>query len=825
MFDFSSLGKATKANVPASLLDLFGQLDRKATHTSLRAVQVSALKALDEQIDNKDVVIKLSTGSGKTVVGLVYAEMMRRRYKGEPSIYLCPTTQLVEQVVQTGIAIGVQVSTFPEKGYPYEAFSGEALLACTYDRLFNSRSVFKNKSIQPSCIVLDDVHAGVERVRGCYTANLPGAVFGQIRALLHPLCEGTAPGIWHGILTDQSDARYEVPYWTWSSVRKQVFEILEQYKEQEDLLYRWDNLNRYPELVRLCISGVSAELSLPIAAVEENSQYSGAKHRLYMSASIKDGSFLISDLGCDPGALERLIEPPEDEGAGERMILPTSLISHQASKKEVALACAVLAKQLNVVVLTSSTTQAEVWVQAGAELSQNKDVDTALARLRTSVGNYMVFAQRFDGVDLPDDACRILVIDGVPIGDRLCDKVDAARQKDSPGYEVRTVNRFEQALGRAVRSSADYAAVILFGTDIASFIGKKSVRDLLEGRTQVQVELGKELAKMGPGQSLATVIHGMVVGLMNRDAGWKDAHRLRVKDAPKTTRQSDGLTVHERVAVAAREAWKLSKSRNFQAAVPVLRAAANDPQLHPIQRAEVLYRAASYLHQFDAGAAAGLYQSVFELNAGFPRPQQAVDKKFARATAQAVAVGQHFGRFVSANAAIAHLDEIKSKLNFANPWELVEQGLVELGAALGASASRPERETNRGPDDLWLFDDIGYCIEAKNEKTKPIWKSDASQLMLSHKWCADHVEMELDRIHPVFVTDVSSAERAEDVSFGPRMMDQKMLFDLVERLRSLVVGLSFEGPLFGDHVLIGKKLGEQGLSGRQILERLPVLKA
>ena len=79
MINFKSLSSAPKSDAPGTFGELFGQLDRKATHTSLRAVQASALAALDKQIDERDVVIKLSTGSGKTVVGLVYAEMMRRR--------------------------------------------------------------------------------------------------------------------------------------------------------------------------------------------------------------------------------------------------------------------------------------------------------------------------------------------------------------------------------------------------------------------------------------------------------------------------------------------------------------------------------------------------------------------------------------------------------------------------------------------------------------------------------------------------------------------------------------------------------------------------
>jgi hypothetical protein len=237
-----------------------------------------------------------------------------------------------------------------------------------------------------------------------------------------------------------------------------------------------------------------------------------------------------------------------------------------------------------------------------------------------------------------------------------------------------------------------------------------------------------------------------------------------------------------------------------------------------------LYRAASYLHQFDAAAASGLYRTVFELNSDFPRPEQTVDKRFARATAQAVAVCQYFGQFVSANAAIAALDEIKAKLSYANPAALVEQGLCELGEPLGASASRPEKETKRGPDVLWLFDEVGFCIEAKNEKMSPISKSDAAQLVLSHQWCADHTDLDTNKVHATFATGVLAADRKEDVSFGPRVLDGGAAVNLIERLRGMIVGLSFEGPLFSDHALVSKKLSEAGLTAKQVLDRLPVFK-
>lgn len=199
MFDFGSLAKNSSAEVPATLSELFKQLDRKTTHTSLRPAQLAALAALDDQLTQRDVIMKLSTGSGKTVLGLVYAEMMRRKYKGDPVVYLCPTTQLVEQVVASGQAIGVSVATFPRSGLPFGALSGDAVLACTYDKLFTANSVFESRSIRPSTIIMDDVHAGADRVRKYFTVPVQGKVFDAVRKLLQPLCEQTDAATWAGI--------------------------------------------------------------------------------------------------------------------------------------------------------------------------------------------------------------------------------------------------------------------------------------------------------------------------------------------------------------------------------------------------------------------------------------------------------------------------------------------------------------------------------------------------------------------------------------------------------------------------------------------------
>ncbi len=70
--------------------------------------------------DMADVALQLPTGSGKTLVGLLIAEWRRRKYK-ERVVFLCPTRQLVHQVVnQAEEKYGLSVATFVGKQRDYQ---------------------------------------------------------------------------------------------------------------------------------------------------------------------------------------------------------------------------------------------------------------------------------------------------------------------------------------------------------------------------------------------------------------------------------------------------------------------------------------------------------------------------------------------------------------------------------------------------------------------------------------------------------------------------------------------------------------------------------
>jgi replicative superfamily II helicase len=86
-------------SVPESPDQLFLDLPRRK-YTGLIDHQGQILRTYATSgINSPDVALQLPTGSGKTLVGLLIAEWRRRKFK-EKTVYLCPTKQLVNQVVE-----------------------------------------------------------------------------------------------------------------------------------------------------------------------------------------------------------------------------------------------------------------------------------------------------------------------------------------------------------------------------------------------------------------------------------------------------------------------------------------------------------------------------------------------------------------------------------------------------------------------------------------------------------------------------------------------------------------------------------------------------
>jgi len=822
MVDFSKLNNSAAQAKAASLQETFLRLDRKVSHVELRPSQVALFAKIDEVVERRDLVVKLNTGGGKTTTGLIYLKHLMDRYK-EVGVFLVPTTQLAEQVIDEGVKIGLKVVSWNAKeSHPPEAATRcEAVMVCTYDKFFNGKSTFARYDVRliPCALVLDDVHAGIESIKKCFSAELSEEARLELLGLLGSALSEAEPGNWARVESGDPAGIVEVPHWILADNIAPIRTVLGRHSGEAPLLFSWPYLSRDLELARLVIGGRGAAIALDPPLVAHVEHYERAKHRLFMSASIHDGAPLIRELGCDPVAAENPIEIPGEAAVGERMVLVPSLIDSEFSRQQVCAVVRQFVPSSNVVVLVPSEAAARFWIDNGASIAVGDDFSGSVAKLKsTTSGNFVVFVNRYDGIDLPDAACRVLVIDGLPSGEGIIDRLDNENAGGVVGMRGKLANRVEQGLGRAVRSSSDYCAVILAGQDIANFVSRKVVLESFSPNAVRQIEMGREVSKAISSESDRVVgAANALRQLLSRDQNWREYYTSQMRVSSELSLQvPHEAELRRKVAAAERRAASAAQARDYSASSRELRAAANLLEKDRYIRGVIKQSGAKVMYLHDKVGAMDLQGSAFSDNYNLSRPPVLPSAAQRRVSGQAEAMAEWLHEFADKNGALVEIDALLAKLNYSSGASTVEAAMLELGRFLGATSSRPEKECGRGPDNLWIFGDRAFCIEMKSDKYSKLWKSDAGQISVSERWVRDN-NPGLAEIYSFIGSDVVDADHAPDFPVGVRVMTSGVVGDIVMRLRGMLVGFANHGPLFAeDAANIQKQLGLHGLLPQQL---------
>mgnify|MGYP000145297905 FL=1 len=103
-----------------------------------RDVQSEVWKQWYEQRNSKDCIIKMNTGSGKTVVALLILQSCLNEGKG-PAVYVVPDPFLVKQVIEQAKQLGIAVASGASD---MEFIRGKAILVINIYELVNGKSKF-----------------------------------------------------------------------------------------------------------------------------------------------------------------------------------------------------------------------------------------------------------------------------------------------------------------------------------------------------------------------------------------------------------------------------------------------------------------------------------------------------------------------------------------------------------------------------------------------------------------------------------------------------------------------------------------------------------
>lgn len=824
MIDFGSLVGSKQEEVTYDLEKFYGALDVKGTHTEPRPAQREAMRALTERRNEKDLVLKVSTGAGKTTVGLLYLYGFMRMSR-EPVVFLCPTVQLIEQVLEEAQRLGIAARAYlaGETYPPQECVRGDAILVCTYEKMFNAKGTFARSDVNliPHAIALDDAHAGVENIRKQFTLTVDGDAYKQLLAVLSSACKNYHRTKWMDIECGDPTALLEVPHWIWTDAHREIQTLLHGFAGTLDFMFVWPYLRDILPLCRCVLSGTHAEISPEVLPTEQIRAFAQPAHRLFMSATLADDSLLTRELGVAPSATAHPIMPPSDRGLGERMILAPSLIDPELDRAYVMDLCVDLAKNYNVVVLTSSGPLAADWVAKGATYYADDNFAEGVRKLKNphSGLRFAVFAQRFDGVDLPDDACRVLVIDGTPYGSGLIDKVDSGMTVTPGGARNRTIFRIEQGMGRPVRSHADFAVVLLVGQDLTTYVGRKDVLHAMTHDSRNQLNLCIALAEMVRKAGNAkpdAAIRQVINQCLQRDAGWKNYYNHKIREVAKKNPSIDVSKIM--LAEQERYAHTMAYHNNLIDAKVGFNKAIHEAKVDGEELGIYLQRLSRIAYLSDPAEAMKLQQSARERNLTLAIPP-ALPCKPATPGGKMVAekMCAWFGKFSNANAAVIEAKRIADALDLTQPPKKVEAALHKLGEAIGAYSSRPDEVYKEGPDNLWFWGNHAFVLEAKSGNEKSLHKKDSGQLHDSLQWARNSYPQFADRLQPIIVAKVTKVDSDSNFPANTKVLTQAGCVAMGQALHQLTQKLAQLGPIFATQNVVLAEIQNFGLHPDQFL--------
>lgn len=738
--DFGKLLQGPDADAPTEPRELYEALPEKAEgYGYLRDVQGQVLSAWHERRDERDLVVKVNTGGGKTIDGLVILQSLLNEGFG-PALYVAPGKQLVKQVIAEAGRLGIRTVDDPETS---EYLAGDAIAVVNSTKLVNGQSIFSAKRpsrppVPIGSVIIDDAHAALATVRENLSIKLKSShnAYQSLLALFRGDLRQSAPTALLDIDEQSYGALAPVPFWAWQNKAEQVRVELHKCRESSEIKWVWPAISDVLPLCRAVFTGTELAITPPCPPIRHVTEFADAKRRIYLTATLADDSILVETFGANPVTIRRPIAPQTAGDIGERMILAPQGINPNIIVDDARAAIAELAKHYNVVVLVPSNKAAGDWRPHGAKVVSegSEQVEALVNDLRTAHVGLVVLANRYDGIDLPGTACRVLVLDGLPEAKSPDERHEAMLLRHA-GTDDRQVQRVEQGMGRGVRSNEDHCVVFLLGTRLSQLVVDPRSLARFSPATRAQLKLSKTVADAIPGKQLEDVMKAANQAL-NRDQSWiliAKRGLAAVKPEPGTVSS---------VSIARRAAFEAAVNGSYKVAADITETVEADIE-DARTRGWLREQRAAYEHHVNPEEAQRLLVSAKHLNDQVLRPLSGIEFRKLEAQSDQARRATDFlsSAYVRPEQLRLAFQAIVDDLIFDPDQAIVEaheEALYQLGPHLGYPSQRPEKMLGEGPDVLWALSATHYWVIESKSGVKPdaqiIYRRDANQLAGSMNW-------------------------------------------------------------------------------------------
>lgn len=735
------LSSSEDMQLPIHPIDVFQSLLRKDGYSYLRGIQEEVLNSWHEIRDQRDVLCKMNTGSGKTLVSLLMLHSKMNEGVGS-SLYLCPDNQLLEQAKLQAELYGIPVCEIGDgNSFPSDFHNNKSILLCTFQKLFNSKSIFKRDNISIGAVVIDDAHSCLDIAREATTLRLPRnhSACERIIKLFEPDLKDQAKGTYSRLIDgDPYASILKVPYWAWMDKIDEITILLNEFSNDDELKFKWGLISDDLLAYDCFLSPKGIEIA-PIHVPYQNvTSFFEAKHRYILSATFEDQIDLIKDFGIDKNSIINALIPKDRKDLGQRLIIAPKRFDPALFETDIYnLANTYASKDTNVVVLVPSYVKAQPWANVGGIILNNGDINENINCLKTNKGGLYILINRYDGVDLSGDMCRVLILDGYPAftsSKELYTEMRLESVKASLKAQI-----IEQGLGRGVRSGSDYCAVLLMGNDLLQFLGNKFNLKYFTSVTRKQLEVGLTLLDGENNDNSLKTISETIDLCLTQNSDWRTYHSQSISKVEIDVLNDEKIK-NINIAQFEKIAIDLFRSRNYTGAKDVILN-------NIIDKVSLTDKQKGWYFQF---AAQLLYldnkvlSNDLQLKASSIAPHMLKTKlgsnytKISINEEQSSNVKKFLSQFEKSQDFKIYLEELL--LNFRYTPDInstkFENALANVGRIIGFDAQEPENEFGNGPDVLWGMTDKHYLIlEAKSMAIHTeITRDNIGQLLQSGEW-------------------------------------------------------------------------------------------
>lgn len=734
MINFEKKLASQKTEKEVEPQKLYATLDRKSVAGPLRPAQEYILDDwYNNHHEDKDLIIKLNTGEGKTLIGLLILQSMINSNDG-PCLYVCPNIYLVKQVCIEAEKFGIPYCIFGDNNEIPEEFSaGDKILITHAQKIFNGRSVFHigNDYVNVGAVILDDSHACIDVIRNAFTITIDKSknsnknLYGDLLSLFKDDLAEQGEGSLLDIENDDYETFMPIPYWSWLDKKAEVLRILSDNNKNDSIRFVWplmrDKINEY-----CCfVSGNKIEISPYNPNVDIFGSFSKAKRRILMSATTQDDSFFVKGLSFSIEAVKSPLINPHQKWSGEKMIIIPSLINDDCDRELVITNFASSAylknKKFGSVALVPSTKKTEIYKSLEAIIADKENIFNVLENLKKEdFGRMVVINNRYDGIDLPDESCRMLIIDALPYFNSLSDKYEEKCRPNSEIINKQIAQKIEQGIGRGVRGEKDYCAILIIGSDLVKFMRSKFTNKFFSSQTRKQIEIGLQIATWGKedleesGNSIE-VVKALINQMLDRDKGWKSYY---TDEMNKISDCNGSSAMYERLSKELK-IEKLFCSGEYEKAIKAMQDLIDSISFaDDLERGWYLQLLARYYYPIKREKSIKLQKEAFKYNSQLLKPKTGIeyDKVSYINENRMNNIQKFLNKFADFNELNLSTDALLDNLSFGVDAEKFESALKTLGDLLGFISQRPDKEIRKGPDNLWCGTGNHYLLfECKSE--------------------------------------------------------------------------------------------------------------